>query len=238
MSVHTMEMLRIDRTAPTLRSRVQDTIQGAILDGKLAPGQKIVERELCEATGVSRTIVREALARLEEKGLVGRDANNNLIVVLMSAREIRDIYEVRASLEALAARLFTQRASSDTINDIAGAAERLKNAFRAGELAAIREATTTFYDIMIEGSGNGEIQRSLNAIIERVYFLRTQSMSDPERHDASHSEMQAIASALIARDTAAAEKASFVHVAAACDAALRHLKKAPQGSTPQGDQLK
>lgn len=217
--------LRVDRNRKTLRAQVQDAIRDAILDGHLPPGQKIVERELCDSTGVSRTIVREALARLEEKGLLSRDDSNMLIVAVMTEGEITDIYEMRAALEALAARLFTQRADDAQMARIAACSVELGKAFDSRGLAEIRAATTRFYDTLLEGSGNREIARALNAMIDRIYFLRSQSMSDFARHAASLREMQVIAAAVIARDFEAAEKATHDHVAAAAEAAKRQLRR-------------
>ena len=226
--------LRVDRNRKTLRAQVQDAIRDAILDGVLPPGQKIIERELCGSTGVSRTIVREALARLEEKGLIGRDSTHALIVAVMTEGEIADIYELRAALEALAARLFTRRADAAQMAAIAASSQELGRAFDGGRLADIRAATTRFYDILLEGSGNREITRSLTAMIDRIYFLRSQSMSDLDRHRASLREMQLIAAALLARDPDAAQKATYDHVAAAAEAAQRQLRRLnQQGDRPE-----
>ncbi|MCA2012316.1 GntR family transcriptional regulator [Cereibacter sphaeroides] len=226
--------LRVDRNRKTLRAQVQDVIRDAILDGLLPPGQKIVERELCDSTGVSRTIVREALARLEEKGLLGRDPANLLIVAVMTEGEVADIYEMRAALEALAARLFTQRATDAQLAQIAACSTALGTAFDSQRLAEIRAATTRFYDTLLEGSGNREIARALNAMIDRIYFLRSQSMADLERHAASLREMQVIAAAVLARDPDAAEKATHDHVAAAAEAAMRQLRRLNQkGDRPE-----
>ncbi|MBN8292700.1 GntR family transcriptional regulator [Rhodobacter sp. NTK016B] len=224
--------LRVDRTHKTLRAQVQDAIYDAILDGVLPPGQKIVERELCASTGVSRTIVREALARLEEKGLIGRDGANAMIVAVMTEGEVADIYELRAALEVLAARLFTQRADTAQMDAIAASSAELGEAFAKGHLADIRSATTRFYDILLDGSGNREIARSLNAMIDRIYFLRSQSMSDLDRHRDSLREMQSIADALLARDPEAAEKATQDHVAAAARAAQRQLCRLNKNGDP------
>ena len=226
--------LRVDRNHKTLRAQVQEAIRDAILDGVLPPGQKIIERELCDSTGVSRTIVREALARLEEKGLIGRDGARALIVAVMTEGEIADIYELRAALEALAARLFTRRADAAQMAAIAASSQELGRAFDGGRLADIRAATTRFYDILLEGSGNREITRSLTAMIDRIYFLRSQSMSDLDRHRASLREMQLIAAALLARDPDAAQKATYDHVAAAAEAAQRQLRRLnQQGDRPE-----
>src|SRR6185369_7343119 len=103
--------LRVERTPALIRSQVLENLRQAILDRRLAPGQRLIERELVELTGVSRTSVREALRELAAEGLVTAIPNRGTIVTSVSAEEARQLYEVRSALEALAGRLFVANAS-------------------------------------------------------------------------------------------------------------------------------
>ena len=94
-----------------VRDKVVDALRQAILDGVLAPGRRLTEKELTELTGVSRTSVREALRGLQAEGLVEESPSRGLRVAVPTAEEIEQIYEVRAELEPLAVRLFVERAS-------------------------------------------------------------------------------------------------------------------------------
>src|SRR5689334_11154291 len=102
--------LAIARHAAPLRLKVEDELRQAIIDGRLAPGERLTERRLTEMTGVSRTLIREALRQLESQGLVSLIPNKGPVVRELTAAEGRDLYAIRAVLEGLAARFFVQNA--------------------------------------------------------------------------------------------------------------------------------
>ena len=97
------DALRIDRSAKTLRELAVERLRDAILDGQFRPGDRLVERVLCERLGVSRTVVREALRHLETEGLVDVVPQQGPAVARLDAGQATQIYEIRAMLEALAA---------------------------------------------------------------------------------------------------------------------------------------
>ena len=88
-----------------LRRLVEDKLRGAIASGRFQPGQRLVERELCELVGVGRTSIREALRQLEAEGLVHSIPNRGPVVSTISVAEARELYAVRALLEGDAAEL-------------------------------------------------------------------------------------------------------------------------------------
>jgi DNA-binding transcriptional regulator YhcF (GntR family) len=101
----------ITRTAAPLRQQVVKAIREDILDGGLVPGQRLVESVLCDAYGVSRTVIREALRQLESEHLIRVMPNLGPIVTVLTESEIKSIYVVRASLEGLAGELFALHAT-------------------------------------------------------------------------------------------------------------------------------
>jgi DNA-binding GntR family transcriptional regulator len=105
------QMLRVPREETSLRQRTTQTLRTAILDGVFAPGQKLSERELCESLDVSRSCLRESLQHLQAEGLITIVPHRGPEVTDISVQEVRDIYEVRASLEGLASRGFALHAS-------------------------------------------------------------------------------------------------------------------------------
>ena len=100
----------IQRFAAPLRLQVLDGLRRAIIDGRLAPGARLTERELTEMMGVSRTVIREALRQLETEGLIANVPNKGPVVRALSLAEARDLYMIRAVLEGLGARLFVTNA--------------------------------------------------------------------------------------------------------------------------------
>jgi DNA-binding GntR family transcriptional regulator len=218
------QVLQVARSNETLRTRVQDLIRASILDGYFEPGEKLIERELCEMTGVSRTILREALAHLEASGLIESHPHRGVTVAVVSVDTVREIYEVRAALEALAARCCAERATDRHVAALKDAARRLSAALKEADLTAIRIAKTDFYDVLFEGAGNRELKRVLDGMLDRISNLRGYSMSQPGRREACLREIREMTEAIASRDGTRAERASRAHVAAAEKAVLQRIR--------------
>lgn len=214
--------IKVERPA-SLRSQLQASLRNSILNGDFDPGDALIERELCEASGVSRPILREALAHLEARGLIERLPSRGYSVSLPSRERISNIYEVRAALEGLAVRSFVERADEEMFKQLKIRWQRLDSAFASLNRATLRSATTELYDILLEGCGNTEIRSALEPLLDRIAFLRTQTMLSPERRQASHAEMQSLIEAISKRDADSAAKISDRHIQNACAAALSKL---------------
>ena len=142
----------------TRAGRSTQTLREAILSLRLVPGTRLVEREMVDRLGVSRTGVRAALQSLEAEGLVVRGHRGVFSVAVVSREEARQIYEVRAALEPAMARLFIARASDEQVAALGEAVARAEAAARALDGAAYVEAFRSFYAVLLAGSGN-EIAR-------------------------------------------------------------------------------
>ena len=142
----------------TRAGRSTQTLREAILSLRLVPGTRLVEREMVDRLGVSRTGVRAALQSLEAEGLVVRGHRGVFSVAVVSRDEARQIYEVRAALEPAMARLFIARASDEQVAALGEAVARAEAAARALDGAAYVEAFRSFYAVLLAGSGN-EIAR-------------------------------------------------------------------------------
>src|ERR1700710_1658654 len=114
------------RIAAPLREQVIAALRQAILDFQLKPGQRLVERELIEQLGVSRTTVREALRELTSEGLVTVVPQRGAIVSAPSLEEAIDLYEVRAALESLVVQHFVERASDDEVQQLVATVDNLE----------------------------------------------------------------------------------------------------------------
>jgi DNA-binding GntR family transcriptional regulator len=156
----------------TLALRSTRTLREAILSLRLAPGTRLVERELVDRLGVSRTGVRTALQSLEAEGLVVRGARGVFAVATVSLTEARQIYEVRAALEPAMARLFIARASDDQVAALGAAVARAEAAARAQEGPAYVQAFRNFYAVLLAGSGNEIAWRILETLEARITYLR------------------------------------------------------------------
>ena len=129
-------LLEIAKLAAPLRQQAEQAIRQALIDGRFLPGQRITERELTTGLGVSRTLVREALRQLESEGLISVIPNRGTVVRELSSDEIQDLYAIRAVLEGLAARTFTEKAGEQPLQLLGKAAEDTIKAYQAGDSAA------------------------------------------------------------------------------------------------------
>jgi DNA-binding GntR family transcriptional regulator len=210
--------LRVERTPARIRSQVLENLRQAILDRRLAPGQRLIERELVELTGVSRTSVREALRELTAEGLVTAIPNKGTVVASVSAEEARQLYQVRSALEALAGRLFVANASAAQRKALVRALEKIDRLAARG--APILTAKDAFYDVLFEGGGNEALRAVVGSLHARVSVLRSLSLSVPGRLAHSVKELRAIVDAVLAGDAEAAAAACARHVEAAGQSGL------------------
>jgi DNA-binding GntR family transcriptional regulator len=218
------EMRRIATVAAPVRSQVVEMLRAAITGGQFAPGQRLIEKDLCDLMGVSRPSVREALRQVESEGLIVTIANRGPTVSQLSERDIASIYEVRGALEALAAQLFATTANDEQVKELDGAVNQLEAAYKTEDVERIVIAKRVFYDVLLEGSGNSILPTLLRTMNARITQLRRVSLSSPKRATGSLREIRAVLRAIKQRDPDTAFKASLHHVQQASKTALASLK--------------
>ncbi|WP_181781748.1 GntR family transcriptional regulator, partial [Pseudonocardia pini] len=158
---------------PPIREQVATLLRRAIVEQRLVPGQLLVERELCEMTSASRPSVREALRRLEAEGLVESRNGRGTFVTVVSPEVARQVYQVRASLEGLAARLFAEVATDEDRAALRAAVDTLAAAAERGADAAnLLEAKSKAYDVLFRGCGNPVLHEMVRTLQHRVTQLR------------------------------------------------------------------
>ena len=215
----TTASLRVIQSAPTLREMTADTLREAIFSMHFKPNDRLVERDLCDQTGVSRTCVREALRHLESEGLVERRANKGLYVTAVTPAEALQIYEVRAALEPALAKLFVERASEADVKALRQALSRIGAAIDGKPVRAYVQGLEEFYDVLLRGSGNEVARRILQTLHARITYLRTvtAAQAQPARKRETLALMRAIADAAAQRDAKeiARRCATFVERSAA-----------------------
>jgi len=167
------ESLKVIKDPSTLRELTAERLREGILTMHFRPNQRLVERDLCEQTGVSRTSVREALRHLESEGLVERRPNKGLYVTAITVDEARQIYEVRGALEPVLGRLFTQRATERDLNALAATLKKIDKAIAAKHVRGHVEALDDFYNVLLIGSGNEVARRFLQTLRVRITYLRS-----------------------------------------------------------------
>jgi GntR family transcriptional regulator, trigonelline degradation regulator len=204
--------LRVERNAKTLRELTLEKMRDGILDFRLKPGERLVERTLCERLGVSRTVVREVLRHLEAEGLVESIPQQGPAVARPDPAKAAQIYEIRAVLEAEAARACAQRTAPADVKRLGDAINRIEHAFARHDPRDVIRMTTEFYEILFACAGKSvawDVVQSLNA---RINHLRAMTIATPGRDKVAIREMHRILDAIKRRDADAAYTASLEHV--------------------------
>jgi DNA-binding GntR family transcriptional regulator len=211
--------------ALTLRKRVVEQIRAAIFEMRLLPGERLIERELCEQMDVSRSLVREALAELEAAGLVETIPFKGPMVARVDAGTARDIYAIRTELEGLAGRLCAEHATPAQRTALHEALQIVEDAYNSGNTAHWLPAKQHFYEMLLAGSGNATLAPMLRAIHGRITILRAMTLAEPGRSKTSFKELRAIVRAVEARDPERAAAACRDHVTSALETALRAFER-------------
>lgn len=226
---------KIERTAAPLRQQVVRLIREDILNGALAPGARLVEGTLCEAYGVSRTVVREALRQLESEHLIRMLPSKGPIVTVLTADEIRAIYVVRAALEGLMGRLFAQNAGPRDVAAAQALRKRMDRDYSAGDIDSREEFKAEFYRVLLEGGGNDVLREALRSIHARIAVFRRYAFVDDQRMQVSIAELTSILDAAIARDPDAAARACEHHIVHAGELAImEYERRAPEAEGAAG----
>lgn len=203
----------------TVQAQTVTKLRDAILSGMFQPGERLVEADLCQRMGVSRTSIREALRRLEAERLITIIPNRGPSVTEISWESAREIYEVRALLEGQAAAAFAERASAAELEEMRDALADFEAAVAANDSLKRLETTERFYKVILDGCGNRVIAEMLQGLVARITFLRARSMSRPGRSKLSATEMRRMLKAIESGNPRAAQKAATDHVKAAAAAA-------------------
>ena len=187
-----------------LRDVVFNTLRDAILKGELEPGERLMEIQLAERLGVSRTPIREAIRKLELEGLVLMIPRKGAEVAKISEKSLRDVLEVRRSLEELAAEL--------ALKDLEDAQKAFIQAVESGETMTMAEADEHFHDVIYMGTGNTRLVQILNNLREQMYRYRLEYIKDAEKRQILLVEHESILRAIRSRHVAEAKEAVRAHI--------------------------
>lgn len=216
---------------PSKAEQVYARLREDIVAGRYQPGMPISERVVAEENTVSRVPVREALIRLERDGLVDMWPGRGAAVKVFSTENMLSLYEARAALEGMAARLAAERIRKGTLEAICEGM-RAETASRTPDVRALTILGNDFHDAVIHGSRNSVLIELAGAISDRVRICRRLSYRASSESESLHAaeEHLGIAEAIQTRSSAVAERLMREHIETWATVLRRHL--AGDHSTP------
>ena len=215
-----------------VRERAFEHVRDAIISGRLAPGTRLIERELCEAMGISRASIREMIRRLEAERLVDVSPRRGPTVVILTPKAAGEIYEIRAMLEGLLIRRFTEVATDAEVATLGAIFDEVKRAAAEEAVPEIVTLMLRFNDYLVAVARHEIARDLLNQLNARINWLRVRAMAKPGRLGASIVEISAVLDAVKRRDAEEAARNIMVSVSNARDAAIEQLV----GGEPHGSQ--
>lgn len=203
--------LNMDEYLP-LRDVVFNTLRQAILRGELKPGERLMEIQLANKLGVSRTPIREAIRKLELEGLVLMIPRRGAEVAEITEKSLRDVLEVRGALEELAVKLACQKITDEQILELRAAEKEFEMALSSGDVTVYAEADVKFHDVIYRATDNQRLIQLLFNLREQMYRYRVEYLKREESHGTLLIEHKKIIEAIASRDMEASVDAVCQHI--------------------------
>lgn len=207
-----------------LRDVVFNTLRRAILRGELKPGERLMEIQLANKLGVSRTPIREAIRKLELEGLVLMIPRKGAEVAEITEKNLRDVLEVRCALEELAVQLACERIDKRGIKELHTAADRFRDVLGSDDITQIAQADEAFHDVIFTATDNERLIQLLNNLREQMYRYRIEYLKKKECYPQLLGEHEAIISAIERHDKEKATRITGQHINNQVDTVLGTLK--------------
>ena len=195
-----------------LRDVVFQTLRKAILKGELKPGERLMEVQLANRLGVSRTPIREAIRKMELEGLVTMIPRRGAEVAEITEKNMRDVLEVRRALEELAVKIACDKITEGELKELAVVAKKFRDVMYCDNLMQITEADVEFHEIIYRATGNMRLIQILSNLREQMYRYRVEYLKDYNSHGILAEEHDEIVNALCARDKVRACRAVIAHI--------------------------
>ncbi|MGE5373080.1 MAG: GntR family transcriptional regulator [Solirubrobacterales bacterium] len=214
--------VKLDNYKP-LREVVFEALREAIMSGALPPGERMMEVQLAEELGVSRTPVREAIRKLELEGFVVMIPRKGAYVAGISLKDVADVFEIRTALEALAAGLAAERITDEELEEMERIVVLKSEAIKNNDLELLIETDTQFHEVLYRASRNEKLFQIINNLREQIQRFRTTSLASPGRMRLALEEHKKIIEALSERNISLAQQLAQDHIENAENSMLEAL---------------
>ena len=210
----------------SLRGHVFQSIRDKILNGTYKEHEELREVALGKELGVSRTPVREALRQLELEGLVLMIPRKGAEVARISEKSLRDVLEVRRSMEELAIELACQRMTEEQVDELERAKKAFADAVACNDMMLMAETDEAYHEIIYRGTCNNRLVQIINNLREQMYRYRLEYINDADKRPILLIEHDNIFRAVKARHVSEAKAAMREHIDNQEITVSRNLKEA------------
>ena len=219
-----LQPIDLDSYQP-LREAVCETLRDAIRKGILEPGERLMEVQLAEELGISRTPVREAIRKLEQEGYVIMMPRRGTYVADISTGDIIEIFEIRSALESLATGLAARRIEPDELETLQNLLVEIEGYIAKNDIEKIVETDIKFHGLLYQVSRNERLVNIISNLKEQLARFRTLSMSYPGRLQETLEEHSEMVEAIANGDVSAARDAAEHHMERAEKTLLMALRR-------------
>ncbi len=188
------------------------TLRSLLVEGKIAPGSKLNERELAERLNVSRTPIREAIRRLAADGLVELIANRGAIAIQLSLEDVIHTFDVIAELEGYSGELAAQNISDSTLSELEALQYEMMASYARRDLSSYYKLNLGIHHLINQAANNPILTKLFSQVNARIEALRFRSNQDGVKWEKAVEEHQEMLDALKARDSARMRKVMISHV--------------------------
>ncbi len=195
-----------------LREIVFEALRELIINGQIKAGERLMEVQLAEEMGVSRTPVREAIRKLELEGLVVMIPRKGAYVSDLSTKDVADVFEIRAALEALAAGLACERITEEELEELERLLLQVAKCVKAENLEELVEADTQFHDVVYRASRNKRLVQIISNLREKIQRFRAISMGTAGRMRETLEEHRQMVAAITERNVELARRVAREHI--------------------------
>jgi DNA-binding GntR family transcriptional regulator len=210
------------RASASLHGELLAALRDYIVEGNLEDGARVPERLLCDRFGISRTPLREALKVLAAEGLIDLLPNRGARVRVLSADDLRELFDVMGGLEALAGRLACERIGDDEVAEIERVHHEMYRFYLRRDMHGYFQCNQDIHRMIVEAAGNAALKATYASFAGRIRRVRYSAnlATDRDRWGEAMREHEAILDALRRRAGSELSDILFIH--------LRNKRKAAQ----------
>ncbi|MBP2643921.1 MAG: rspR 3 [Firmicutes bacterium] len=206
-----LEPIKLNSYKP-LWEVVSEALREAIVNEILKPGERLMEIQLAEELGVSRTPVREAIRRLELEGFLVTVPRRGTYVSNLSIKDVNEVFEIRTALDVLAAELAAERITEEELEHMERLLVQISEYIDNGNVDKVVDADSEFHDILYQASRNDRLVGIINNLREQFTRFRTMSMGYPGRLKNTLEEHRRLVEAIAQRDSDLAKEYAREHM--------------------------